>query len=331
MRAVVFDRPGDEGVMYVRDVPPPILRAGCIRIGVAATAVNRADLLQRRGLYPPPPGASEILGLECAGRVIEMGERTSGWQVGERVMALLPGGGYAEEAVVEAGCAWRVPDALTLEEAAALPETFLTVYLTVFVLGKLQPGGTVLVHGGGGGIGTAAITLGTIAGAGVIVTAGSEDKCRRCLEHGAVMAINYRREDFVAAVRLATAGRGVDVVLDAVGGPYLNRDLEALAPGGVLVVIGAMGGREATVDTATLLRKRLSIIGSTLRARPAEEKGELVGKFLARFGGELSAGRIRPVVSTILPLEDVAAAHQLVAANAHFGKVVLRVAGSSNG
>jgi putative PIG3 family NAD(P)H quinone oxidoreductase len=325
VRAVVFDQPGDEAVLRVADVPPPPLHPGELRLAVHATALNRADLLQRVGKYPPPPGVSEILGLECAGEVIEVGAGVRGWRVGDRAMALLAGGGYAEEAVAPAGCVLPVPQLMPFEEAGAFPEAFLTVFLTLFRLGGLRAGGSVLVHGGGSGIGTTAITLVKEVGGTVIVTAGSEDKCVRCLGLGADAAVNYRTDDFVAPIREFTGGRGVDVVLDAIGAPYLERNLAALATGGKLVVIGLMGGGAVEVNLREVLSRRLSIVGSTLRTRSVEEKSGLVAAFLDRFGDLLSAYRLRPVIDRVLPLELAAEAHRLMASSAHFGKIVLRV------
>jgi putative PIG3 family NAD(P)H quinone oxidoreductase len=241
-------------------------------------------------------------------------------------MALLAGGGYAEQVVVDAGSALRVPDALSFEEAAAFPEVFLTVFLNVFQLGALPEGGALLVHGGGSGIGTASIRLVKEAGGRVFVTAGSEEKCRRCRELGADLAVNYRSGDFAAAVREATGGRGVDVVLDSIGAPYLKGNLDSLAVGGRLVLIGLMGGARGEIDLSALLVRRLSLVGSTLRARPADEKARIVAGFVARFGAALAAGRLRPVVDRVLPLADAPEAHRLLQASAHFGKVVLRVA-----
>jgi putative PIG3 family NAD(P)H quinone oxidoreductase len=325
VRAVIAERPGDESVLRLREVPDPPVGAGQLLIRVHATAVNRADLLQRRGLYPPPPGASEILGLECAGEVVAVGAGVSGWQVGDRAMALLAGGGYAELVAVDAGCAMPVPPLLSWEEAGGLPEVTLTVFLTLFTLGRLRAGETVLVHGGGSGVGTAAINLGTLAQATVYVTAGSNEKCRGCEALGAHAAFNYRQQDFVAALLEATAGRGADLILDPIGGPYLARNVEALAPGGRLLLIGTMGGRRGELDVAAVLRKRVTIIGSTLRARPSEEKARVVREFLREFGPALAEGRIRPVIDTVLPLEAVADAHRRVASSAHLGKVILRV------
>ena len=325
MKAVLIDRPGDESAMRIGDAPEPALGAGELRIRVSATAVNRADLLQRQGLYPPPPGASPILGLECAGEVIELGPGVAGWRLGERAMALLAGGGYAEQAVVDAGSAMRVPESLSLEEAAAVPEVFLTAFLNLFELGALPAHGWALVHGGGSGVGTAAIQLVKAAGGRAIVTAGSEEKCARCRELGADVAVNYRSESFAERVREATRGRGVDVVLDSIGAPYLAANLDSLAVGGRLVLIGLMGGAKVELNLAVLLAKRLSAIGSTLRARPIAEKAAIAAEFSRRFGADLAAGRIRPIVDRVLPLESVAEAHRAVKASEHFGKIVLRV------
>ncbi len=325
MKAIVLEGFGDASVMRLGEVPAPELVPGALRIRVAATAVNRADLMQRRGLYPPPPGASPVLGLECAGLVAEVGEGVAGWRAGERAMALLAGGGYAEEVVVDAGCALRVPERLSLEEAAAVPEVFLTVFLNVFQLGALPEGGAALVHGGGSGIGTAAIQCVRAAGGRIVVTAGSEPKCLRCRELGANLAVNYRDGDFVAACRELTAGRGVDVVLDSIGAPYLERNLASLAVGGRLALIGLMGGAKAEINLGLLLLRRLQLIGSTLRARPAVEKAGIAAGFEARFGPALAAGEIRPIVDRVLPLARAAEAHRLVEASEHFGKVVLRV------
>jgi putative PIG3 family NAD(P)H quinone oxidoreductase len=325
MRAVVCDGPGDETVLRIAEVASPELGSGDLRIGVAAAAVNRADLLQRQGLYPPPPGASPILGLECSGEVIEVGGGVAGWKPGDRAMALLSGGGYAEEVVVPAGCVLRVPERLGWEEASAVPEVFLTVFLNVFQLAGFANGQAALVHGGGSGIGTAAIQLVKAAGGTIIVTAGSDEKCRRCRELGADVAVNYRSGDFVEEASRATGGRGVEVVLDSIGAPYLERNLTALGTGGCLILIGLMGGARAEVNLAFLLLRRLRVIGSTLRARPAQDKAELVAAFSRRFGEALADGRVRAVVDRVLPLERVAEAHRLMKASHHFGKIVLRV------
>jgi putative PIG3 family NAD(P)H quinone oxidoreductase len=325
MKAILIDEPGDESVLRLGDTDAPALEAGAIRIRVAATAVNRADLLQRQGMYPPPPGASEILGLECAGEVSEVSDGVAGVAVGDRVMALLPGGGYAEEVVVDAGSAMPVPAGLDLEQAAAVPEVFLTVFLNVFQLGGLEAGGTVLVHGGGSGIGTACIQLARAAGARVLVTAGSDEKCERCVSLGADLAVNYRSGDFKAAALTATEGRGVDVILDSIGAPYLADNLASLAVGGRLLLIGLMGGAKAEIPLGAVLGRRLQLIGSTLRTRPVAEKAAIAKGFLDRFAGDLATGSVAPVVDRVLPLAEAAQAHRVMKASEHFGKIVLRV------
>jgi putative PIG3 family NAD(P)H quinone oxidoreductase len=325
MRAVVFEKPGDESVLRVGEWPAPACGPRDLRLSVAAAGVNRADLMQRQGLYPPPPGASPILGLECAGTVAAVGADVRGWKVGERAMALLAGGGYAEEVVVDAGSALPVPAHFSDEQAAAFPEVFLTVFLNVFQLGALPEGGLALVHGGGSGIGTAAIRLVKQAGARIVVTAGSEEKCRACLALGADRAVNYREGDFVAGVREESDGRGADVVLDSIGGPYLVRNLESLAVGGRLVLIGLMGGAKAELNLGPVVAKRLSILGSTLRARPVAEKAAIVSGFLERFAKALEAGALDPVVDRVLPLAQAGEAHRAMKASEHFGKIVLRV------
>lgn len=325
MKAVVAVRPGDEEVLQLTELPSPVPGPGEVLIRVVATALNRADLLQRQGRYPPPPGTSEVLGLECAGEIVQVGEGVSSSRVGERVMALLAGGGYAEEAVAPAGCALPIPPGFTWEEAAALPEAALTVFLTVFQLARLRPGETLLVHGGGSGVGTTAIAMGREMESEVYVTAGTPEKCIRCRQLGAREAICYREEDFAARLRDLTGGRGVDVILDPVGAPYLARNLAVLAQGGRLVLIATMGGAEASIDLRTVLRKHIAIIGSTLRSRSVAEKEALALAFLAAFGEALQAGRLRPVVDSVYPLTEVAEAHRRMAASAHVGKIVLRV------
>lgn len=325
MKAIAFDHPGGEEVLAIREVAEPPLGPEELRIRVRATAVNRADLLQRQGLYPPPAGASSILGLECAGEVIETGAAVSDWRRGERAMALLPGGGYAQQAAVHVGSAMHVPATWTDEEAGAFPEVFLTAFLNLFELGELASGGTVLVHGGGSGVGTAAILLCREAGARCFVTAGSDEKCRRCRELGAELAINYRAGAFAPRVREATGGGGVEVVLDSIGGKYLGANLDCLATDGRLVIIGLISGAKAEINLAALLNRRLRVIGSTLRARSAAQKTQIVASFLQRFGAALASGRIKPVIDRVLPLEQAAEAHRVVQSSVHFGKVVLRV------
>lgn len=325
MKAITIEEPGDESCMKIGEVEAPAMRPGSLRIRVAAAAVNRADLLQRQGMYPPPPGASDILGLECAGEVIEVADGVTDFAVGDRAMALLAGGGYSEEVVVSAGSAMQIPERLSYHEAAAFPEVFLTVFLNVFQLAKLEAGGSALVHGGGSGIGTAFIQLVKAAGATCVVTAGTDDKCKRCLDLGADVAVNYRTGDFVAAAREATAGAGVDVILDSIGGSYLEQNMGSLAVGGRLVLIGLMGGAKAEISLAQLMMKRLQVLGSTLRARPDLEKAGIVTGLMNQFAGDLESGKIGPVVDRVLPLDQAPEAHRVIKASEHFGKVVLSV------
>ncbi len=325
MIAVTVPSPGDESHLKLAEVPAPSPGPHDLLIRVKYTAVNRADLLQRQGNYPPPPGASNILGLECAGEVIEVGREVSGWRIGDRAMALLAGGGYAQQAAVHHGSAMHVPEALSDEEAGAMPEVFLTAFLNLFMLAGIGAGQSALIHGGGSGVGTAAIALLRQAGARSIVTAGSAQKCERCLRIGADVAINYNDGPFAPKVRTATAGRGVDAILDCIGGAYLAQNLEALAQGGKLVLIGLMKGARAEIDLAAVLRRHLQVIGSTLRTRSVEEKAGIVDAFLKRFGEALVSGAIRPVIDCVMPIAQVADAHHRMQASSHFGKIVLRV------
>lgn len=326
MKAVIFEKPGDESVLKIGAVADPTAGPGQLLIRVKYTALNRADLMQREGFYPPPPGASEIMGLECAGEVAAIGAGVSGWRVGERAMALLAGGGYAELAAVDSGSAIKIPAAMSDEEGAAFPEVFLTAFLNIFMLAGVKPGESVLVHGGGSGVGTASILLCREGGVRSIVTAGSDAKCEQCLKLGAEVAINYNAGSFPAAVKTATNGRGADVILDCIGAAYLGPNLEALAQGGRLVLIGLMRGARAEIDLSAVLRRHLKLIGSTLRPRPAAEKAQIVAALLARFGAALEAGRLRPPIYKIVPMASVADAHRMMAASEHFGKIVLRIA-----
>ncbi|HEY0591638.1 MAG TPA: NAD(P)H-quinone oxidoreductase [Thermoanaerobaculia bacterium] len=325
MKAIVFDEAGDESVLRVGEVPTPEPGPRDVRIRVAAAGVNRADLLQRQGGYPPPPGASEILGLECAGVVDAVGADVHEIAIGERVMALLSGGGYAELAVAHAGAVMRTPDGFSDAEAGAFPETFLTAFLNLFVIAGAREGRTVLVHGGGSGVGTSAIALCREANVRIFVTAGSEEKCRRCLDLGADAAIDYRRQDFEEEVKQRTEGRGVDAILDHIGGAYLEKNVASLALEGTLVIIGGMGGRRAELDLGRLLARRLSVIGSTLRGRSDADKREIVRAFLGRFGAALRDGRLAPAVDSVFPLERAGDAHRRMASGEHFGKIVLKV------
>jgi putative PIG3 family NAD(P)H quinone oxidoreductase len=328
MRAIVVDAPGDESVLHIGEVDRPSCGPNDLRIAVTHAGVNRADLLQRRGFYPPPPGASRIIGMECAGRVIEHGSAVRGWSVGERAMALLAGGGYAAEVVVDARSALHVPDVLTDAEAGALPEVYLTAFLNIFLIGRAHSGETILVHGGGSGVGTAALNLCRLAGVRVIVTVGSDEKAARCMELGAIDAINYKKESFPERAREIT-GRGVDLILDSIGASYLGGDLDALAPDGRLVVIGSMGGvMKSELDYGVLLGKRIQITGSTLRSKSAEAKGAIIAAFLEQFGVELRNGNVRPIVDRVLPLAEAPEAHRLMKSSTHFGKIVLEIAES---
>lgn len=321
MKAVLVE----DGELRVGEVAAPELVSGSLRVAVAAAGINRADLMQRRGLYPPPPGASDVLGLECAGEVLEVGEGVTGWKPGDRVMALLAGGGYAEEVVVDAGSAMPVPEAFSLTEAAVFPEVYLTVFSNVFQIADLQTGDTLLVHGGGSGIGTASIQLAVEAGARVLVTAGSREKCERCRALGAAEAIDYREQDFAEEVARATDGAGVEVILDSIGAGYLESNLASLATGGRLVLIGLMQGAKAEINLGALLSRRLQVIGSTLRAKSAAQKAAIVSGLGERFGAAIEAGRLRPVVHEVFGLDAVAEAHELMQASGHFGKLAIAV------
>jgi tumor protein p53-inducible protein 3 len=324
MKAVVVEKPGDESVLKIGEVAEPAIKPDEILIRVRAAGLNRADLLQRQGFYPPPPGASEIIGMECAGEVAAVGSAVTGWKIGDRAMALLPGGGYAEKAAAHHGAAMKIPAALSFEEAAGLPEVFLTVFLNIFMLGNIKSGESALIHGGGSGIGTASILLLKEAHARSIVTAGSDAKCEQCLKLGADVAINYNSGPFAPSVRNATDGRGVDVILDSIGGPYLAGNIEALAQGGRLVLIGLMKGMHAEIDLSALLRRHLKIFGSTLRNRPPAEKAKIVAAFVKQFGTALEAGRLRPPIYKALPAEEAANAHRMMQSSEHFGKIVLK-------
>lgn len=323
VKAVVCDGAGGIEVLRIVDVDPPSVESGRVRIAVDAAALNRADLVQRRGFYPPPPGAPTTLGLECAGTVESVAADVGDLRPGDRVMALVAGGGQAELATVDRSCVISVPPVLETVEAGAFPEVFLTAHLNLFMLGGLASGGTALVHGGSGGVGTAAIQLARTAGVRIIVTAGSDERCRRCRELGADLAINYRDESFAEVCLDATGGAGVDLVLDCVGGRYLDDNLRALRVDGTLVVIGLMGGRSAELDLARLLMRRLRIVGSTLRALPVGRKAAIVTDFLVRFGDDLANGRLKPVIDSVFPLDRVADAHRRLESGKAFGKVVL--------
>jgi putative PIG3 family NAD(P)H quinone oxidoreductase len=323
LTAIEISRFGGPEVLVPVERPRPVPQAGEVLISVAAAGVNRPDSAQRRGIYPPPAGASDIPGLEVAGTVAEAGPDAGEWRVGDRVCALVAGGGYAEYCVAPAVQCLPVPRGLDLVAAGAIPETFFTVWSNVFDRGRLQAGEWILIHGGSSGIGTTAIQLARARGAHVLTTAGSAEKCAACERVGADRAINYREIDFVAAVRDATAGRGVDVVLDIIGGDYVPRNLEALAVEGRLVQIGLQGGSSAQLNMGTLLMKRLTITASTLRARSVAEKGALAAAVKANVWPLLESGAVRPVIHATFPLGAAADAHRLLESSGHIGKIVL--------
>jgi putative PIG3 family NAD(P)H quinone oxidoreductase len=320
MKAILFDQPGDSDVLRYDDAPDPQPGADELLVRVHATAVNRADLLQRRGGYAPPPGASPILGLELAGEVVQpAGE----WRTGDRVMAVVTGGGYAELAAVPAGMAMRIPERFSYQEAAAIPEAFLTAYLNLFTLGRLQAGEVALIHAGASGVGTAAIQLVCAAGARAIVTAGSDEKLALCRELGAEPAINYKSETFADRVRAATEGRGADVVLDFVGAPYWDSNMAALALGGRLMLIGFLGGSRGQLDLGALMGKSLTVSGTTLRRTALPQKLALTQAFSEFALPRFAHGELRPVIDRVMSLAQAADAHRVLEANTNAGKVVL--------
>jgi putative PIG3 family NAD(P)H quinone oxidoreductase len=324
MRAITISAPGGPEVLTLSEVPDPEPGPGQVLLDVAATAVNRADVLQRLGGYQAPPGVpADIPGLEAGGRIAALGAEVSGWQVGDQACALLAGGGYAERVAVPVGQLLPVPAGLSVVQAAALPETVCTVWSNVFMLAKLQPGEFFLVHGGSSGIGTTAIQLARRHGARVACTAGSARKLARCRELGAELAVDYHEEDFVERVRAATGGAGADVVLDVVGAKYLARNIEVLATGGRLVVIGLLGGARGELDLGTLMRKRALVSATSLRARPLAEKAAIVAAARAGAWPAYEAGTAQPVIDRILPLAQAAEAHRVMEAGEHIGKIVL--------
>ncbi len=305
--------------------PTPHPGDGEVLVRVAAAGVNGLDVLQRRGLYPPPRGASEILGLEIAGEVVALGNEVSSIEVGDQVTALLSGGGYAAYAVAAASLCLPIPVGLSVVEAAAIPETFLTVWNNLFQLGDLSVGETVLIHGGSGGIGTTAIQLASTRGAQVFATAGSAAKARACERLGALRGIDYRNEDFVEVVRQATGGKGVDLILDVIGASYLERNLAAVAPGGRLAVISLIGGTFTEINLSTLLRKCLTITGSTLRGRSVAQKAMIADDVRRNVWPLIAAGRVRPVIYATFPLGEACEAHRLMESSQHTGKIMLTV------
>jgi NADPH2:quinone reductase len=326
MTVIEIREPGGPDVLVPAERPQPAAGPGEVLIKVAAAGVNRPDVMQRKGAYPPPPGASDIPGLEVAGTVASVGAGVHIWRPGDRVCALVAGGGYAEYCVAPSPQCLPVPDRIDLTHAAAIPETFFTVWTNVFERGHLGAGESALVHGGSSGIGTTAIQLARAFGARVFATAGSAEKCAACERLGAERAINYREQDFVAAIRGLTGGRGVDLILDMVGGEYLPRNLEVLAVDGRLVQIALIGGAKAQINMAIVLQRRLTVTGSTLRPRSVAEKGAIATALRERVWPLLESGAVAPVIFQTFPLRDAAAAHRVMESSAHIGKLVLTVA-----
>ncbi len=320
MRAVVATEPGGPEVLEIRELPDPVAGPGEVLVRVAATAVNRADVLQRMGFYPPPPGASDIIGLECSGTVAALGDGVTGWAVGDEVCALLAGGGYSSYVVVPAGQLMPVPDGVSLVDAAALPEVACTVWSNVFMLAGLEAGERFLIHGGAGGIGTCAIQIASALGAEVFTTAGSAEKLSLCTQLGADVGINYRHEDFVAVLK---ESGGADVILDNMGAKYLARNVDALATEGRLVIIGMQGGIKAELDIARLLGKRGTVHATSLRSRPTEDKALICADVVENVWPLVADGQVVPIIHATLPLEQVAEAHRLIDSGDHTGKILL--------
>ncbi len=326
MKAILVRQEEGESRLVLGEAEKPRLKDTELLVRVEATALNRADLLQKRGLYPPPPGASEILGLEMSGEVVEIGASVKGWHPGDRVFALLPGGGYAEYAAVPAEMAMRIPDSLSFVQAAAIPEVFLTAYLNLFWLGGLSEGMRVLIHAGASGVGTAAIQLVREAGAEALVTAGSDEKLQRCMELGAAVGWNYRSGSFLPWLKRQTQDAGVQLILDFVGAPYFHDNLQALARDGKLIVIGTLGGSQTEgFNMAALIAKRLQIIGTALRSQPLERKIKLTCEFADFALPRFADGRLEPVIDRIFAWQEAEYAHEYLESNANIGKIVLKM------
>lgn len=323
MHAITIPEPGGPEALVWAEVPDPEPAEGEVLVDVAASAVNRADVLQRQGFYDPPPGASPYPGLECSGRVSALGPGVSGWSVGDEVCALLGGGGYAEKVAVPTGQLLPVPDGMELVTAAGLPEVTCTVWSNVFMVAHLRPTETLLVHGGSSGIGTMAIQLAKAAGARVAVTAGSKEKLDRCAELGADILINYREQDFLEELRTATDGHGADVILDIIGAKYLDKNVQALATNGRLAIIGMQGGVKGELNLSTLIGKRGAVTATGLRARPASEKAAIVAAVREHVWPLLADGRVRAVVDSTVPMPEVAQAHRALDESGHIGKILL--------
>lgn len=325
MTAIGLPTPGGPEALVPEQRPVPVPGAGEILVKVAAAGVNRPDVMQRKGLYPPPPGAPDIPGLEISGEVVALGAGVTRWQLGDKVCALVSGGGYAQYCLADEGSALPVPAGLSMVEAAALPETFFTVWTNVFDLAGLKAGERFLVHGGTSGIGTTAIQLAKAFGATVFTTAGSPEKCEVCRQLGADVAIDYKTEDFVAVVKEKTGGKGVNVILDMVGGSYIARNYEAAAPQARLVQIAFMEGSKVQIDFMRLMLKRLSHMGSTLRSRPKAEKAAIAASLVEKVWPLIEAGTVKPVLDQTFPLEKASEAHARMETSAHIGKIMLTV------
>ncbi|HET7336163.1 MAG TPA: NAD(P)H-quinone oxidoreductase [Rhizomicrobium sp.] len=323
MNAIAVENPGENYRLTITDIPKPAPKAGEILIAVAAAGLNRADIVQSMGRYPPPPGAPQTLGMEVSGTVAELGEGVTAFKKGDAVCALLGGGGYAQFCTAAQECVLPVPKGVSLADAAALPEVHFTVWTNLIDTARLKPGDSVLIHGGSSGIGTAAIQLCTARGHKVFATAGSADKCKACEELGAARAINYREEDFVDVIKKETDGKGVDVILDMVGGDYIQRNMSAAALWGRIVNIAYMQSMQAQVNFAPMLMKRLSLLATTLRARSNAEKGAIRDALLKEVWPLIEAGKIRPVVDSTYPLAEAQKAHDRMAKSSHIGKILL--------
>ncbi len=323
MRAVIAPDPGGPEALVVTELPDPTPGPGEVVVDMTASAINRADTLQRQGFYPPPPGASDVLGLECSGVVSAVGDDVTDWSVGDEVCALLAGGGYAEKVLVPAGQVMPVPAGVDLVTAGALPEVACTVWSNVFMIAGLRQGETLLVHGGAGGIGTFAIQLAHALGVRVVTTAGSQEKLDVCRSLGADVTVNYKEQDFVEEVKAATGGAGVDVILDNMGAKYLSRNVDALATEGRLVVIGMQGGTKAELDLGVLMRKRAAVIATSLRARPSDEKAAICASVVENVWPLVADGSVKTLVHTSLPLEEAGEGHRIMEASDHIGKIVL--------
>ncbi|WP_419799541.1 MAG: NAD(P)H-quinone oxidoreductase [Terasakiella sp.] len=325
MKCVEIREPGGPDVLILAERNVPVAGAEEILVKVASAGVNRPDVIQRKGLYPPPPGASDLLGLEISGEVVARGEGVTNLSVGDQICALTNGGGYAQYCVVPAEQCLPIPSGLTMEEAAAVPETFFTVWFNLYLQGGLKPGQTLLVQGGSSGIGTTAIQMATALGVTVFTTAGSDAKCQACRDLGASLAINYKNKDFVDAIKEATNGKGVDMILDMVGGDYISRHIKCLAKKGRLINIAYLQGSKAEVNFMSVMMKQLTITGSTLRQQPLEIKKEIAGQLRETVWPLIESGKVKPVLFKSFAMKDACAAHELMESSQHIGKIVLNV------